>query len=163
MPKQATEKRKAIPKKIRGEAWKIQFADSTKGECFCCKKVIDVFENWHAGHIKSYANGGSDTADNLRPVCGSCNLSMGTENMDDFKARFYPNTVMDGKKEKISQLVAKGVLTACPGCEKQRDYLGDSIFSKCDRARIFENLWHCDKCNYHCKKWMAEECPCLTA
>lgn len=86
-----SEPRKAIPKKIRGEAWKIQFGDSTKGACFCCKKVLDVFDDWHAGHIVSHVNGGKDTADNLRPVCGSCNLSMGTENMDAFKTRCYPN------------------------------------------------------------------------
>jgi hypothetical protein len=86
----AVEPRKAIPKKIRGGAWKIQFGDSTKGACFCCKKELDVFDDWHAGHILSHVNGGSDTAENLRPVCGSCNLSMGTENMDTFKARCYP-------------------------------------------------------------------------
>jgi len=83
--------RKTIPKKIRGEAWKTQFGDSTKGSCFCCKKGLDVFDDWHAGHIVSHSNGGTDTAINLRPVCGSCNLSMGTENMDVFKARCYPN------------------------------------------------------------------------
>jgi len=83
--------RRAIPKKIRGEAWKIQFGESTKGFCFCCKKGLDIFDSWHAGHIVSHVNGGSDTAVNLRPVCASCNLSMGTENMDVFKARYYPN------------------------------------------------------------------------
>lgn len=83
--------RKTIPKKIRGEAWKIQFGDSTKGSCFCCKKELDVFDDWHAGHIVSHSNNGTETAINLRPVCGSCNLSMGTENMDAFKARCYPN------------------------------------------------------------------------
>ena len=86
-----SETRKAIPKKIRGTAWKIQFGDSTKGSCFCCKKELDVFDDWHAGHIVSHSNNGTDTAINLRPVCGSCNLSMGTENMDAFKARCYPN------------------------------------------------------------------------
>jgi 5-methylcytosine-specific restriction endonuclease McrA len=82
--------RKAIPKKIRGEAWKNHFGDSTKGACHCCKKELDVFDDWHAGHIVSHSNGGTDTAQNLRPLCGSCNLSMGTENMDAFKARCYP-------------------------------------------------------------------------
>lgn len=85
------EARKTIPKKIRGEAWKIQFGDSTKGSCFCCRKELDIFDDWHAGHIVSHSNGGADTAQNLRPVCGSCNLSMGTEHMDEFKARCYPN------------------------------------------------------------------------
>lgn len=86
-----SEPRKAIPKKIRGEAWKNQFGDSTKGSCFCCKKELDIFDDWHAGHIVSHSDGGKDTADNLRVVCGSCNLSMGTENMYAFKSRCYPN------------------------------------------------------------------------
>ncbi len=88
----ATQGRKTIPKKIRGEAWKTQFGDSTQGACYCCRKTLDIFDDWHAGHIVSHVNGGSDTAVNLRPVCGSCNLSMGTENMDAFKARCYPHT-----------------------------------------------------------------------
>ncbi len=82
--------RKQIPKKIRGQVWSSQFGISTKGVCYCCKKPLDVFDIWHAGHIISRAKGGVDTADNLRPLCPSCNLSMGTENMDDFKRRFYP-------------------------------------------------------------------------
>jgi hypothetical protein len=86
-----SEQRKAIPKKIRGEAWIKQFGDSTKGSCFCCKVEFGIFDNWHAGHIIAHSNGGKDIADNLRPVCGSCNQSMGTENMDAFKARCYPN------------------------------------------------------------------------
>lgn len=82
--------RKQIPKKIRGQVWAFHFGTSTKGVCYCCKKSLDVFDIWHAGHILSRASGGADTADNLRPVCPSCNLSMGTENMDDFKKRYYP-------------------------------------------------------------------------
>lgn len=85
------EPRKAIPKKIRGVAWTNHFGNSNTGSCFCCKDPLNGFGDWHAGHIVSHANGGSDTAPNLRPVCGSCNKSMGTENMDDFKARCYTN------------------------------------------------------------------------
>ena len=82
--------RKAIPKKIRGEVWTNHFGTTTKGACFCCKKELDIFDDWHAGHIIAHSNGGTSAALNLRPVCGSCNLSMGTENMDAFKARCYP-------------------------------------------------------------------------
>jgi len=82
--------RKAIPKKIRGEAWIRHFGDSTKGSCYCCKIAFGIFDNWHAGHIIARSNGGKDTSDNLRPICGSCNQSMGTENMDAFKSRYYP-------------------------------------------------------------------------
>jgi 5-methylcytosine-specific restriction endonuclease McrA len=80
-----------IPKQRRGEVWKSQFGTSTEGSCFCCRKRMDVFDTWEAGHIIAHSRGGSIDADNLRPVCGSCNKSMGDENMLEFKARCYPN------------------------------------------------------------------------
>ena len=89
-PKEPKASRKAIPKKIRGEAWALAFGDSMKGPCYCCKKELHAFDTWHAGHIISHSNGGKDDVSNLRPTCSSCNLSMGTENMDDFKLRCYP-------------------------------------------------------------------------
>jgi hypothetical protein len=79
-----------IPKKIRSEIWDKYCGKSILGACYCCKKELNAFDDWHAGHIISRANGGGDTSDNLRPICGSCNLSMGTQNMDEFKARYYP-------------------------------------------------------------------------
>lgn len=50
---------------------------------------IEALGDWEAGHIMSVKEGGTDTLDNLRPICKSCNRSMGTENMDAFKARCY--------------------------------------------------------------------------
>jgi hypothetical protein len=86
------EHRKAIPKKIRGEAWSNAFGDSMKGQCHCCKKELHAFDIWHAGHSVSYANGGKDTVSNLRPICTSCNLSMGTQDMNVFIQTYYnPN------------------------------------------------------------------------
>jgi len=81
--------RRSIPKKIRGLVWKEHFGESMMGACFCCKKKLEALDDWHAGHIVSHANGGKDGVANLRPVCISCNLSMGTENMDEFKERCY--------------------------------------------------------------------------
>ena len=89
-PKELKAPRKAIPKKIRGKAWSNAFGESMKGHCYCCKKELQAFDTWHAGHIISHSNGGKDDAFNLRPTCSSCNLSMGIENMDDFKVRCYP-------------------------------------------------------------------------
>lgn len=82
--------RKSIPKKIRAQVWEIAFGSTTDGKCYCCNASMKCLETWHAGHIVASANGGTDTVDNLRPICASCNLSMGTENMDSFKNRCYP-------------------------------------------------------------------------
>jgi 5-methylcytosine-specific restriction endonuclease McrA len=42
--------------------------------------------NFHAGHRVSFKNGGPHSADNLIPLCGSCNMSMGRMNYDEYKA-----------------------------------------------------------------------------
>ena len=81
--------RRSIPKRIRGLVWKEFHGDSMTGHCWCCNKHLEALDDWHAGHIVSHANGGKDNVANLRPVCISCNLSMGTEHMDEFKARCY--------------------------------------------------------------------------
>jgi hypothetical protein len=78
-----------IPKKIRIKVWEKRFDDMGKGECYCCKSVIDKTE-FHAGHINSEFNGGTIDLDNLEPICPSCNSSMGTMNMNDYKDKYYP-------------------------------------------------------------------------
>jgi hypothetical protein len=83
-------KRKAIPKSVREKLWMQTFGDNSfNGNCYCCNSVIDVF-HWEAGHINSVHNGGSDKLDNIRVVCISCNRSMNTCNMDDFKTKYFP-------------------------------------------------------------------------
>ncbi len=53
-------------------------------KCLCCNTSEISQQNFHCGHIVSRHNGGEDVVDNLVPICGSCNSSMGTNNMDDF-------------------------------------------------------------------------------
>lgn len=81
-------KRKAIPKAIRNQLWKKHFGDNIKGVCYCCKSEIDALTHFEAGHIIASAKGGTDSVDNLRPVCMSCNRSMGTMNMDEYIKKY---------------------------------------------------------------------------
>jgi|APCry1669188879_1035177.scaffolds.fasta_scaffold04637_4 hypothetical protein len=89
---QKTALRKSIPKKIREAVWTNQFGSTIEGKCYCCMEKITALGTWHVGHIIAQSSGGSDTVENLRAVCLSCNLSMGTENMETFKQRCYPKT-----------------------------------------------------------------------
>lgn len=75
--------RKTISKVVRRQLWDIYFSNSFTGKCYVCTKNVD-YDNFEAGHIISLAHGGSDYIDNLRVVCKSCNISIGTDNMDDF-------------------------------------------------------------------------------
>lgn len=81
-------KRKALPKALRREVW-IQFiGNQMTGVCFVCERApIQYDGNVEYGHVIAVACGGPDTVENLRPVCASCNRSMGKENLLSYKAR----------------------------------------------------------------------------
>lgn len=81
--------RKALPKKLRMDLWEKHFPDQRKGRCFTCEAEIDIIA-FEAGHIKPVAQGGSDTIDNLLPLCQACNRSMSATDMMDWAARYYP-------------------------------------------------------------------------
>jgi 5-methylcytosine-specific restriction endonuclease McrA len=74
-----------IPKKVRTEVWKKRLGNVIEGKCYPCERLI-TFDDFHCGHIISERNGGRVHIDNLRPICRGCNLSMGTMDMEEFKA-----------------------------------------------------------------------------
>jgi len=89
----ASTKRKTIPKAVKITLWNKYFGeDHAKGTCNVCQREIKMTE-FDAGHIVAVANGGSDNLDNLAPVCGTCNKSMGTQNLQEFKTVYFlPST-----------------------------------------------------------------------
>jgi len=80
--------RNSIPSAVKKNIWRNHFGDNFRGNCFCCKNRI-MRDNFEAGHYVSVANGGDDSLANLRPLCFSCNRSMGEENMEDFMGEFF--------------------------------------------------------------------------
>jgi len=76
-------KRKNIPQKIRQMTWRQYIGSSMDGKCWSCGNPI-TFENWHAGHVKPHCEGGPDTVENLRPLCPTCNFSMGRKHMANY-------------------------------------------------------------------------------
>ena len=90
LKKEKKKRKKTIPKTLRKQVWKKINNDKTSAVCFCCKiNKFDYMDSWECGHIVSEFNGGTTTIDNLRPVCSSCNKSMGTQNMDVFIEKYY--------------------------------------------------------------------------
>ena len=82
---EAKKKKQSIPKQVRIIVWNHYIGeDIIKHRCLCCKKVIITNTNFDVGHVLSEKNGGTHEINNLRPICGACNHSMGTENMVDF-------------------------------------------------------------------------------
>jgi len=81
-------KKTPIPKTVRNCLWINYFKNKREDKCQCCLRETISISNFHAGHIISELKGGTTTLDNLRPICQLCNLSMGTQNMDDFINKF---------------------------------------------------------------------------
>jgi len=82
---QTKNKRKSIPKSVRDKLWNETFPDTLVGTCYCCSKKLD-YHTFHASHIISVKNGGTDNVSNLKVCCITCNLSMGTRNLEEFKS-----------------------------------------------------------------------------
>lgn len=55
----------------------------SQGMCYCCNKSITK-ELGKMGHIISHHFGGTETLNNLRYVCDTCNSDMGTSDMYEF-------------------------------------------------------------------------------
>ena len=88
-PKAAAKpKKKSIPKVVKDLSWnKWVGEDIARTKCLCCGVNEIKMSSFHCGHVVAEANGGTTTVDNLRPICAACNTSMGTENLNEFKAK----------------------------------------------------------------------------
>lgn len=81
--------REKIPGTLRNAVWcKYVGPDKKTGKCFCCSTEMISTSNFQCGHIISEKEGGEVKIDNLRPICGQCNTSIGTKNMYEFMKQY---------------------------------------------------------------------------
>ena len=85
LTEQKTKKKIIIPKSVKSDIWNTYIGSNiVEHRCICCKKTTIRNTNFHCGHVLSEANGGTLEISNLRPICATCNTSMGTSNMIDY-------------------------------------------------------------------------------
>jgi len=85
-------KRKSMPKAVKVTVWnKYIGANKAEGKCYVCGRTIHITD-FDVGHNKAKARGGSDDISNLRPICRTCNLSMGTMSIETFKKKYFCKT-----------------------------------------------------------------------
>ena len=78
-----------IPKKVRTDVWNTFIGPSIPiHKCLCCLKTTICMTDFQVGHVVSEHDGGNLNIDNLRPICASCNISMGTTNMKDYVLKY---------------------------------------------------------------------------
>ena len=85
-----TPKKKVISKKLREEVWLKHFGKTFSSKCPIqwCTREISVFA-FEVGHNIPESKGGKTTIDNLIPICGECNRSMGDRfTIDEFSRQF---------------------------------------------------------------------------
>ena len=70
--------------------------DKAEGKCYVCEKTIHMMD-FEVGHNRAVSKGGSNNPDNLRPICKSCNRSMGTMTLEAFRRKWFSKS-----KKKIS-------------------------------------------------------------
>jgi hypothetical protein len=81
--------RKSIPKTVRIQVWNQNIGEEQGiGKCNVCSTEIKV-SNFDCGHIVAAIEGGPDILKNLVPICRLCNLSMGKENLNEFKNKYF--------------------------------------------------------------------------
>ena len=95
-----------VPKSIKDTVWKRYNKNKSEGKCYCCRQTITFFD-FEVGHNIAKAKQGSNEIDNLRPICRSCNSSMGTRSIEEFKATYFtskptPKSPPKPKKPKSS-------------------------------------------------------------
>ena len=81
--------RTACPKSVREALWRSYFGNRMSGKCYVCQCKID-FTNFEAGHNKPASHGGEWSLRNLRPLCRSCNRSMGNKmSVEEYKRKYF--------------------------------------------------------------------------
>jgi frataxin-like iron-binding protein CyaY len=82
-------KKKLIPPPLKRNVWhKYIGEDIGKAKCLCCKLADITQMSFHCGHIIAESKGGELSVNNLKPICQSCNSSMGTQNMDEYIEKY---------------------------------------------------------------------------
>jgi hypothetical protein len=86
-------RKKRISKSLRQAVWNRHIGDKIgKTKCLCCN-VNEISQmTFECGHITAESKGGLTNIDNLMPICGLCNKSMGTINLFEFKKNFLSNS-----------------------------------------------------------------------
>ena len=82
-----TNKKKSISATVKRLVWNKNIGEAIgKSKCLCCETTDITQMSFHCGHIIAEIKGGETIVSNLKPICQNCNSSMGSKNMNEFKA-----------------------------------------------------------------------------
>jgi len=83
---QDKKKKQTISKMTRIKVWNTHIGEEIgKTKCLCCNEISITQSIFECGHIIAEAKGGKTEVNNLIPICSTCNKSMRTKNLYEFK------------------------------------------------------------------------------
>ncbi len=145
-----------IPATVRNSVWNIYIgSDIKKGVCFCCRTEQIAFSNFDCGHIQARSNNGVTMLCNLRPICGLCNNSMGTANMEEFMKKFgyVKNENWNGINAQMAEIVDNHSLVNdfIDGDFIDDDFIDDDFIDNdiTDDNNIIDNKYEIIKNNFN--------------
>lgn len=92
-PPPTKHRKEPIPKALREQVW-LQYGGPQfykKCSVSWCTNQVSAFQ-FHVGHNIAEAKGGPTELSNLRVICASCNLSMGTKSIDEWSKSVTTDT-----------------------------------------------------------------------
>lgn len=147
-----------IPATVRNAVWVTYNGKVLQTNCWCCGVEPITKGNFECGHIVSEKNGGKVNLDNLRPICGLCNKSMGIKNMNDFMEKYGLNNYNPdpnlGASSKENILSKKNLREILSSLDTKTIYFMCNVFklydwgSKEERIEKLCKKIHRDEINY---------------
>ena len=99
--------RASLSKALRDKSWDTHIgSDWGNVYCIVCRHSLINQKHFEAGHIISRKNGGTDTIDNILPICSLCNKSMGATNMNEFIFNNFPNHINDFRTKTYKKVIS---------------------------------------------------------
>ena len=98
--------KESIPKRIRELVWTTNNGETFTHKCYVswCDKNINVF-NFQVGHDIPESKGGTLDIDNLKPICGNCNLSMSNKyTIKEWSTLINSDTLKNNKNYKNNNI-----------------------------------------------------------
>lgn len=102
--------REKISTRLKKDIWKKEFKSQPVGKCpvaFCSNQLEQ--KSYICGHLISVSNGGMNELNNLRPICGDCNMKMSSTNWDEYEK----NLIFNKKKGKCRKCKEKITVSKC--------------------------------------------------
>jgi 5-methylcytosine-specific restriction endonuclease McrA len=129
-------KRESCPKAVKEAVWRKYCKDKLTGKCYVCRRPI-YFTFFEVGHNKAYSKGGTWNIQNLRPICRTCNRSMGTTPIETFKRKYFgkvkpikkPKPIRESRKKRVEELKKELEMSKVKICEleEKKSYLQNEI------------------------------------